>query len=128
MKKNMYDSLPQPSGSMSKGDSSTPPDEMEPTENGDMAEEGSENGINSVHLSDHCFANAKDGEDVKGQIEGTVVHEQGGRFLVVHKIDGYPVSEAKGEQPQEEPPKDEAPADIGEAASDFLNSSKRSVG
>lgn len=128
MATNAYDTLPQPSGKMNSGDMMEEAPAHESSESSDIesGEGGEENGVNAIHLSDHCFPNAKDGEDVKGQVEGTVVHEQGGRFLVAHKIDGYPVEDVNGAEG--EAPAPEEPSDLGEATSDFLQESKRRTG
>lgn len=121
---NIYDDL-QKSHDRNNGGGDAPmmADEME-----GEGDAGMEHGINSVHLSDNCFKGAKDGESVKGQIEGTMMEHDGGRFLMVDKIDGYPVMGVEGdgeEQAQGEPSPAEPPNSMGQAASDFFSKMKK---
>lgn len=117
--KNMYDTLPQPKGKMNMGDDQNP-EAMDHDDEGGAEASASQR----VALSDHCFPKAKDGESVKGQIEGTVSIEDGERFLAVQKIDGYPVGVTSDEAT---PTPDEPPANMQEAASDFFSKKKESA-
>lgn len=67
-------------------------------DNSDESSYGPDAMANSVCICDCILKDAKDGDNVKSQIEGVLVdHGDGKRYIAIHTVDGEPVEEMDSE-------------------------------